>query len=43
MSDLLPEIEKRRAYRALSEEPVSREIVERMTTAATYAPSCAID
>ena len=41
MSDLLPEIEKRRACRALSEEPVSREIVERMITAATYAPSCA--
>jgi nitroreductase len=41
MNDLLPEIDARRAYRALSEEPIPRETVKRMLTAATYAPSCA--
>jgi nitroreductase len=41
MSGLLPEIEKRRAYRALSQEHIPRETVERMITAATCAPSCA--
>ncbi len=41
MSELLPEIDARRANRALSEEPIPSETVERMVTAATYAPSCA--
>jgi nitroreductase len=41
MSELLPEIERRRAHRALSEEAVPAETVERLVTAATYAPSCA--
>jgi nitroreductase len=40
MAELLQEIEIRRAKRALSEEQVPAEVVQRMMTAATYAPSC---
>jgi len=40
MPGLLPEIEKRRANRALSEKPVPDEVINRLMTAATYAPSC---
>ena len=40
MSELLKEIETRRANRALSEEKIPAETVTRIMTAATYAPSC---
>lgn len=40
MSELIPEIETRRARRALSEKPVPQEVLARVMTAATYAPSC---
>ncbi len=40
MKGLLEEIEKRRAYRALSEDAIGSEVKERIMTAATYAPSC---
>ncbi len=40
MSELLQEIEKRRANRALSEEKIPNETLARIMTAATYAPSC---
>jgi nitroreductase len=40
MSKIVPEIETRRARRALSEEPVPEEVLARIMTAATYAPSC---
>ncbi len=40
MSELLQEIEKRRANRALSEEKIPDETLARIMTAATYAPSC---
>ena len=40
MDGLIPAIEKRRAYRALSEREISEEVVERIVTAGTYAPSC---
>ena len=36
---LLKAIEKRRAYRALSEEPISREVLLRLVEAARLAPS----
>jgi nitroreductase len=36
----IEEIEKRRAYRALSEEKIPEEVLERVLRAATYAPSC---
>ncbi len=36
----IAEIEKRRAYRALSDEKIPEEILERILRAATYAPSC---
>jgi nitroreductase len=41
MSQLISAIEKRRAYRALSEEQIPEEALERILTAGTYAPSCA--
>jgi nitroreductase len=40
MSGLLKEIETRRARRALSDQPIAPEILARLMTAATYAPSC---
>ena len=40
MSELIQEIEVRRAKRALSEKKIPSEVVERIMTAATYAPSC---
>jgi hypothetical protein len=40
MSKIVPEIETRRARRALREEPVPEEVLARIMTAATYAPSC---
>ena len=38
--ELLVEIEKRRAKRALSEKKIPADVVDRIMTAATYAPSC---
>jgi len=40
MNDLLPEIEARRARRALDERAIPEEVVRRLLTAATLAPSC---
>jgi len=40
MIDLLPEIEARRARRALDERAIPEEVVQRLLTAATLAPSC---
>ena len=40
MSQILIEIDKRRANRALSAEPVPAQVISRIMTAATYAPSC---
>lgn len=40
MAKLLETINKRRAYRALSEKPVERDVQDRIMKAATYAPSC---
>jgi len=41
MSEILEPIERRRARRALSDEPIDREIVEEILAAAHLAPSCA--
>ena len=40
MEGLIHEIDIRRAKRALSEEQIPEEVVKRIMTAATYAPSC---
>ena len=41
MTGILKEIESRRAYRAIDpEKKVSKDILKRLMTAATYAPSC---
>jgi nitroreductase len=40
MSELIQEIEVRRAKRALSEKQIPSKVVGRIMTAATYAPSC---
>ncbi len=40
MTGLLKEIATRRANRALSDKPLSEDIIARLMTAATYAPSC---
>lgn len=40
MAELLQEIVVRRAKRALSEQEVPEDVVKRILTAATYAPSC---
>lgn len=40
MSKLLHEIEFRRANRALSEKKIPEDVMARIMTAATYAPSC---
>ena len=41
MENLVPEIDKRRALRAIDERrPVPVEVIRRILTAATYAPSC---
>jgi nitroreductase len=39
-NEILAEIETRRARRALSEKPIPEDILARIMTAATYAPSC---
>ncbi|MBT3273032.1 MAG: nitroreductase family protein [Spirochaetales bacterium] len=41
MNGLLKEIEKRRAYRALDGRKIPADSIDRIITAATYAPSCA--
>jgi len=40
MAELLEPIEKRRAYRALSEKKIPGDVVQRILKAATFAPSC---
>lgn len=40
MSELIHEINIRRAKRALSDENIPDEVIKRVMTAATYAPSC---
>lgn len=40
MSQLISEINERRAKRALSEKKIPEDVVRRIMTAATYAPSC---
>ena len=40
MSGIIQEIQLRRARRALSDEPIPAATVERIMTAATWAPSC---
>lgn len=40
MSEILSQIVARRARRALSEEPIPEQVLARVMTAATYAPSC---
>ncbi len=40
MKSILKEIDERRAKRALSERTIETEVLERIMTAATYAPSC---
>ncbi len=40
MEGLVHEIEIRRAKRALSEKKIAHEVLKRIMTAATYAPSC---
>ena len=40
MPRLLKEIEERRATRALKEDKIEDEVINRLMTAATYAPSC---
>jgi nitroreductase len=39
MEGLLLEIDQRRAYRALSDKPIGDDVIGRIMTAATYAPS----
>ena len=41
MTEILREIEQRRALRGLKEDPVPDAVAGRLLTAATYAPSCA--
>lgn len=40
MTGLVNEIEQRRAYRALKEDKIPQDMIGRIMTAATYAPSC---
>jgi nitroreductase len=40
VKELVNEIEQRRAKRALNEENISEEIIDRIMKAATFAPSC---
>src|SRR6056297_3016412 len=40
MAHIVPEIEERRARRAISEEPIDRATIERIFDAGTKAPSC---
>ena len=40
MAGLISEIEERRAKRALREDKIPEDIIDRLMTAATYAPSC---
>jgi nitroreductase len=40
MENLLKEIDQRRAYRAFNEKKIPEDMVSRIVTAATYAPSC---
>ena len=39
MDGFIAEIDKRRAYRAMSEKPIADDVIGRIMTAATYAPS----
>ena len=41
MKDFVPEIEKRRAYRAISANPIPDDVLNRIMEAAVIAPSCA--
>ncbi len=41
MKEIVPEIEQRRAFRALSPEPVPDEVINRIMNTAVLAPSCA--
>ena len=41
MSEIVTEIEKRRSYRAVDSKRVEDDVIDRILTAATYAPSCA--
>ena len=40
MTNLIPAIASRRARRALDEAEIPKEVIQRVMTAATYAPSC---
>ncbi len=40
MSGIVPELEKRRARRALRSDPIPDDVIDRIMTAATLAPSC---
>jgi nitroreductase len=40
MKELIPEIDIRRAKRALSDQKIPDDVIRRIMTAATYAPSC---
>ncbi|MCF7928491.1 MAG: nitroreductase family protein [Spirochaetales bacterium] len=40
MSDIVPEIDKRRSYRALSDRQIPVQIIDRIIKAASWAPSC---
>jgi nitroreductase len=40
MNEIIKEIEDRKSKRALSEKPVPEEVVKRLLSAGTYAPSC---
>jgi nitroreductase len=40
MSTIVPEMEKRRAYRAMDERPVPEDVQKRLLEAAVLAPSC---
>ena len=40
MTELIHEINIRRAYRALRDEKIPGDVIKRIMTAATYAPSC---
>ncbi|MCE5257034.1 MAG: nitroreductase family protein [Spirochaetaceae bacterium] len=38
--EMLSELKKRRSFRAISPEPVEKDVISRLLTAATLAPSC---
>jgi hypothetical protein len=41
MIELIPEIQSRRAFRAISEKPVPTELLKQICEAGALAPSCA--